>query len=102
MLQGCITDSLNVRHPGHQKRLSVPRLLITSEQASGYEKRALAFWRSKNIRIDTSTLDASKLDDAKRLLSLAQSMGPLAGIYHVTPATAVRAVHLAGRVGNCP
>ncbi len=66
------------------------RLLLTSRRGvtTAYQKRVLAFWRSKGVQIEVSTLDVGKLDEARKIVELAQSMGDLAGVYHLAVVSA--------------
>lgn len=50
---------------------------------TGYQKYRINIWRSQGINIEISTYDLTTLAGAKDTVKLAQSLGPLGGIFNL-------------------
>jgi fatty acid synthase len=61
------------------------RLVLTSRSGirTGYQARCVHFWRRLGIKIQVSTLNIARKDDASELVRSCLELGPLGGVFHL-------------------
>jgi fatty acid synthase len=50
---------------------------------SGYQKRRLNIWQKNSVKVITSKLNIKRLDETEQLFTLALTLGPIGGIFHL-------------------
>lgn len=60
-------------------------IILTSRSgiSTGYQKLCLERWKEECVNIVVSKLNASKLDEAKKLLELATNQRPVGGVFNL-------------------
>ncbi|KAI6188362.1 Fatty acid synthase [Aphelenchoides besseyi] len=61
------------------------RLVLTSRSGirTGYQARCVHFWRRMGIKVQISTLNIAKPDDATELIRACTELGPIGGVFHL-------------------
>lgn len=61
------------------------KLVLTSRSGirSGYQMKRVQEWRAKGVEVLVSTSDVSTLRGAEQLISEAQKLGPVGGVFHL-------------------
>lgn len=61
------------------------RLVLTSRSGirTGYQARCVHFWRRLGIKIQISTLNIARKDDASELIRACTELGPVGGVFHL-------------------